>query len=400
MVNKIIQEVTNDTVVVMMYRLSQPAGDNLYGIGVINLTGSDANYKIYHLRALQLVDLWNNLPRFTKTLCNFSIEKNQLMLDNYIKHLVVPEGGFSLFEDHEFEFKQNFNFWYFLRVCLINHSPLVINDQEVFVEQLRFSDSTPNVLASIQNSDAKFSSKIIYSLDNSVELTDLRVKLKVVPVVFKQYLQKESEDIYRVNTRAMPSCSMDKDEFCQILCAPLFITLLDYREYYKCMCDAVSLIKYFHKLVNSELIQVSSKPAGIEQRSYACNCRIKYQVSKPSLSMLKKPWNPSGQECFLEMIKGLLDGSTSVTECYSKVGDNTVLGQCFVTTLNAALSQYCSKGLDAVNLLNDQLCRMQAFYALEVFRWKAAMVYFNELPIESMGGISTRLGILNIGLEG
>lgn len=408
MLADIMASVKPTSVVTLSYILAQKGGfvdfierkGILYGVLIANLESDIVEYNIHHLNPTELREFYNALPNFTKVMCNFSIEDDIISHERQVSTLDMDAESIGLFSGQVLSFKESANtFWHFLHYCLLHNVKLLLGDsfKEVSVGSLRFSDSTPNVLASLQDDTGRFASKVVYSLDKSIATVDIHVDLESVPQTLLPYLVPVGGTRYKVLASVMDTIGIEIEDFKQMFSIQYMIGVLDFREYYRCMRDAAEVIKYYAKLLNPA--EVSETPKSeYTATAYAANCIIDYSVNKPRISALKKPKDTETREEFQAAVKKLMGNLEYLPEYLNSRTGTTTLDFAFKPALNVFLRSYISQGIDGVIAYDRGVAQRQALYSLEAFKWKAAMVYFNEVPSCFGNAFTTKFGVLRLRL--
>lgn len=410
MVSKLLDSLSPTSVVTLAYTLSQNAGfveyaehrRELYGVLVVTLDTPSVQYNLFHLTTADLVELYSKLPAFAKMMTNFSITNGILSHENNIKTLTLDGETFQLFvEQTTFVEESLETLWHLLHECLIQNVPLFVGDQfsPTAVEKLRFSDSTPNIVVSMQEENNRFVSRVVHSLDSSIQPIGLFVKqLEDLPD-FKEFLMPVGEGYYKVLASLTDQIGINLEDFRQVFSINLLIALLNCREYYKTMSDAAEVLKYYIKMLHPNEVKDSQK-GDYTATVYAVNCAIDYSVSKPRVSFFKHPKTSETPEEFKQQVSRVLSEPGYAKVFLEDRLSETCLGFAFSSTFIRLCQVYQTDGFERVLAYDAKVSQRIALYALEIFKWKAAMVYFNEVPTCFGNAFTTKFGVLRLRLGG
>lgn len=408
MVDKILGTLKSTSVVVLSYMLSQQSGfvdfmerrGTVYGVLVVTLNLDSVVYNVYHLSNTELRELYEKLPVFNQVMCNFSIKDDVVFYDNNVKILEVDKETLQLFAGQVVSYTESENtFWKFLHYCLINNIKLSLDgySKPVAVSQLRFSDSTPNILLSVADAQGKFTSKIVYSLDKSVTTQDLYLATPEAAGQLGPFVFRTGDGRGKVITDTMEVSCMDQESFDEVFSVQLLSALLGYREYFRCMRDAVEVVRYYVRLLDPTAVAETPKTE-YTATVYTTNCEIEYNVDKPRIAALKKPKDTESHEEFVQAAKRLLSDPQYVDQWLGERLGSSTLDFAFVPTLKAVLRAYQEGGLETVLAYDAGIAARHCLYAIEVFKWKAAMAYFNEVPSCFGNAFVTKFGVLRLKL--
>ena len=408
MVEQILRNLKSTSVVVLSYVLSQQSGfvdfmerkGVIYGVLIVTLDSDEITYKIYHLSSNELRELYAGLPVFNRVMCNFSISDDVVFYDKGVSNLEHDKETLQMFKGHVVEYPENRNtFWRFLHYCLQHDVKFYLEDSDraMAVSQLRFSDSTPNILLSIADETGRFASKIVYSLDKSVPVKEIFLESPSVPEDLVPFLYRVGDSRYKVMPSMMEIPCIDQDDFSQVFNVQLLIGLLNCREYFKCMREAVEVVRFYIRMLNPKDVPETPK-VDYTATAYSTNCEIDYSLDKPRINALKKAKDTETQEEFVKAVEELLGNPATADEFLQARMGKSVLEFAFTPTFKTILQAYKEGGLDVVLAYDAGIARRQCLYAIEVFKWKAAMAYFNEVPTCFGNAFTTQFGVLRLKL--
>ena len=397
MVSEILNELKYNSVVSLIYTLkpteqsqeyklygaseslsSQDSGSSLYAIMVFNHVKTRIKYTVYHLTGTELKELYNKLPQLLQVTTNFHISDNTIIYESSTNFIKMDPTNIKDLVGYTKELVDRPNtVWNFLTFCKENKVKCTTEDgSQFYAESMRFSDSSPNIVVPIQDSEGKFHTKIVYSLDDSVPVEQIFIYPESVPAEFMRLVTQCSPGIYKVNMQYMPQNTLDLQEFYQNFTIQMLISLLNTREYYKVFMDAISIIRFWEKLVGrSEAEEIPTK--SYPPQKYSRNYYIRYTVSKPKVSDFKKPAFNESEDEYLSQVQYMLGEQVSIKDVQQFV--NRRCSDSFFTPILAELIfsllklRATDKDLEGITkLVKSELFTL----SLEVFKWKSMMLNY------------------------